>query len=198
MVAGGSHDRAAERGTGNGRHGARHGDGARCRRSRSLTYGNGARVGTELHEVVASSATMTLPDAPLRGILETALYVDDLARARRFYQEVAGCVVMLDTPRLVAMSVAERSVLLLFKRGATEASVPTAGGIVPGHGGSGVQHVAFAIDETALDAWIERLGSAGVEIESRVRWQRGGQSVYVRDPDGHSVEFVTPGLWAIY
>jgi catechol 2,3-dioxygenase-like lactoylglutathione lyase family enzyme len=105
---------------------------------------------------------------------------------------------MLDTPRLLALSVAGQSVLLLFQRGATNDPLPTPGGVVPGHGAQGVQHAAFAISLDSLDSWLARLDVAGVAIESRVRWERGGESVYVRDPDQHSIELVTPGLWAIY
>jgi catechol 2,3-dioxygenase-like lactoylglutathione lyase family enzyme len=139
-----------------------------------------------------------LPPARLDGVLETALYVADLDRARAFYVGVLGCTPMLDTSRLLALSVAGRSVLLLFRRGATEAALPTPGGLVPGHGGDGAQHLAFAVAADALPAWVERLRAAGVGVESRVRWARGGESLYVRDPDGHSVELVTPGLWEIY
>jgi catechol 2,3-dioxygenase-like lactoylglutathione lyase family enzyme len=146
----------------------------------------------------APGGAAPLPAAPLGGVLETALYVADLARARAFYARVLGCAVMLDTPRLVALDVAGRSVLLLFQRGATEEALPTPGGRVPGHGGSGVQHVAFAVAADALPAWEARLAAAGVAVESRVAWARGGTSVYLRDPDGHSLELVTPGLWAIY
>ena len=139
-----------------------------------------------------------LPPAQLDGVLETALYVADLAAARAFYADVLGCAPLLDTPRLVALDVAGRSVLLLFQRGATEAALPTSGGLVPGHGAAGVQHLAFAVTAAALPAWAARLATAGVAVESRVRWPRGGESLYVRDPDGHSVELVTPGLWATY
>ncbi|HEX5778765.1 MAG TPA: glyoxalase, partial [Xanthobacteraceae bacterium] len=38
----------------------------------------------------------------------------------------------------------------------------------------------------------------GIELESRVDWPRGGKSIYFRDPDGHLLEFATPGLWANY
>lgn len=131
-------------------------------------------------------------------MLETALYVADLPRARAFYVDVLGCEPLLDTARLVALGVAGHSVLLLFQRGATEAALPVPGGVVPGHGASGVQHVAFAIAPEALPGWAARLTAAGVAIESRVRWERGGESLYVRDPEGHSIELVTPGLWAIY
>ena len=139
-----------------------------------------------------------LPPARLDRVLETALYVADLPRARAFYVDLLGCAPLLDSPRLVALSVAGQSVLLLFQRGATEAALPTPGGLVPGHGGSGAQHLAFAVAPEALPAWAARFAAAGVSVESRVRWARGGESLYVRDPDGHSVELVTPGLWAIY
>lgn len=134
----------------------------------------------------------------MNGVIETALYVDDLARARAFYVDVLGGSPLLDTARLLALSIAGRSVLLLFKRGATLEPLPTAGGVVPPHGASGVQHLAFAIAADQLEPWAARLEASGVPIESRVRWRRGGESLYVRDPDGHSVELVTPGLWEIY
>jgi hypothetical protein len=38
----------------------------------------------------------------------------------------------------------------------------------------------------------------GVAVESRVKWQRGGMSLYFRDPDAHSVELATTGTWATY
>jgi catechol 2,3-dioxygenase-like lactoylglutathione lyase family enzyme len=139
---------------------------------------------------------MTAP--PLSRVLETALYVDDPDRSRDFYVGLLGASVLLETPRLVALGVAEQSVLLLFRRGATLEPLPTPGGVVPPHGALGVQHLAFAIAADALDAWRAHLGAAGVGVESEVTWPRGGTSLYLRDPDGHSVELVTPGLWAIY
>lgn len=135
---------------------------------------------------------------PLDRVLETALYVERMAAARAFYVDVLGCEPLLETPRLVALGVAGRSVLLLFQRGATSEPLATEGGVVPPHGAAGPQHLAFAVSRQALPHWADRLEAAGVAIESRVRWPRGGESLYVRDPDGHSVELVTPGLWAIY
>lgn len=132
---------------------------------------------------------------PLDRVLETALYVDDLPRARAFYTGLLAARVLLDSPRLVALDVAGASVLLLFQRGSTEEAQETPGGTVPGHGAAGVQHLAFAIPAGAVDAWRSHLRDAGVALESEVTWPRGGTSLYFRDPEGHSVELATPGLW---
>ena len=138
------------------------------------------------------------PRAP-DGVLETSLYVDDLARARDFYERVMGCVLLSEFgARGLALDAGGRSVLLLFVRGASVAGGHSPGGFVPGHDGAGPQHLAFAIAGDALDDWERRLVAAGVAIESRVTWPRGGTSLYFRDPDGHSVELVTPGTWATY
>ena len=142
---------------------------------------------------------MSTEAAPqLEGVIETALYVRDMAAARAFYVDVLGCVPMLDADRVVALSVAGRSVLLLFQAGSSERPVTAAGGIVPGHGARGVQHMAFAIGRDQVAPWLQRLEAAGIGIESRVSWTRGGESLYVRDPDGHSVELATPGVWPSY
>lgn len=129
-------------------------------------------------------------------ILETALYVEDLDRAAAFYRGVLGLRVLDTGPRLISIDAGRSTVLLLFRRGATLAPVDTGSGQIPPHDGQGPQHVAFAVD--TLEAWERRLAEHGVEIESRVRWAAGGQSLYFRDPDGHSVELATPGVWATY
>jgi catechol 2,3-dioxygenase-like lactoylglutathione lyase family enzyme len=71
-------------------------------------------------------------------------------------------------------------------------------GSIPGHGGSGALHVAFAIAQDELGRWTEHLRSRGVIIESENDWSRGGHSVYFRDPDGNLLELATPGLWSVY
>lgn len=134
----------------------------------------------------------------LTGVLETALCVDNLSRSQRFYEEVFGFEAMVSDARFCAFNVAGRQVLLLFQRGATLDPLPTPGGVIPPHGGSGELHLAFAIPAAELEAWEQRLVELGVPIESRVTWPEGGQSLYFRDPDHHSIELVTPGCWPIY
>ena len=134
----------------------------------------------------------------LDGVLETALYVDDLDRAVRFYTDVLELKSLYRDGRLAAFSVGGRNVLLLFPRGGALETVHMPGGTIPPHDGSGPLHVAFAIAKKQLPAWEDRLRTNGIAIEGRTTWKRGGESVYFRDPDGHLLELATPGLWAIY
>ena len=130
-------------------------------------------------------------------VLESALYVDDLDRAVTFFRDILGLEPMIEAPgRLVAMNAGGATVLLLFKLGSTTAGLQSPTGWIPPHDGSGPVHLAFAVDDIA--PWESHLATHGVAIESRVTWDRGGTSVYFRDPDGHSIELATRGTWPIW
>jgi catechol 2,3-dioxygenase-like lactoylglutathione lyase family enzyme len=131
-------------------------------------------------------------------MLETALYFDDLDEAVAFYRDVLGLHVIRASDRLVSMDAGQATVLLLFRRGGTVSGLNMPSGRIPPHDGQGPVHLAFAIATEALEPWIRTLEQRGIAIESRVRWDLGGQSIYFRDPAGHSVEFATPGTWPIY
>jgi len=133
----------------------------------------------------------------VRRVLETAIYCADLSETAAFYQELLGVHPMLSGDRLVALDAGSGTVLLLFQHG-NSGALETPGGLVPGHDGSGPVHLAFAIDSTHLAAWESHLTHLGIDIESRVRWDGGGTSLYFRDPEGRSVEFATPGVWPTY
>jgi len=138
-----------------------------------------------------------MPDQcpPLTRLLETSLYVETLARSRDFYTRLMGFPVFLEDERMVALGVPGGSVLLLFARGGSASGSETPQGKIPGHDGRGTLHFAFAIPAGALPGWEAHLAAHAVPIESRITWPRGGTSLYFRDPDGHSVEVATPGLW---
>lgn len=135
---------------------------------------------------------MSVPRPELAGVLETALYVDDPGRSTEFYRNVFGFEVILSIDRLTAMSIAGRQVLLLFKKGGS-ADLP-----VSAHDGSGQSHLAFAIGAKELAGWKTWLAEKGIIIEDTRTWERGGVSLYFRDPDGHLLEVATPGVWSIY
>ncbi len=131
-------------------------------------------------------------------VLETALYVEDLARAGGFYREALCLEPMVQDSRMWAFDCGPASVLLLFRRGGTLEPIELPGGTIPPHDGAGPAHVAFAVEARDLAAWEERLAQCGVGVEARMKWPRGGESFYFRDPDHHLVELATPGLWANY
>lgn len=141
---------------------------------------------------------MTPRPSAIGGIVETSLYVADLARAAAFYEGTLGLGRMFEDDRLVALDAGPRSVLLLFRRGATEHAITTPEGVIPAHGGSGSIHVAFAVPAGTIDDWRATLDREGVRLEGLTRWPDGGESLYLRDPDDHLLELATPGLWPNY
>jgi len=134
----------------------------------------------------------------LGRVLETSLYVDNLPRSIGFYQSIFGFDQLMADDRFGALNVRSQQVLLLFRKHATTEPVVTPGGIIPPHDGDGQTHLAFTISLEDEKEWIDHLNAAGVAIESRVAWPRGGFSLYFRDPDGHLIELVTPGCWETY
>jgi catechol 2,3-dioxygenase-like lactoylglutathione lyase family enzyme len=136
---------------------------------------------------------------PLAGVLETALYVDDMGRARAFYEGVLGLEPMFTDDRLTAYPVGGRSALLIFRRGAATETAHLPGGTIPPHDGAGPIHCAFSIAADALPTWEEHFAARGVAVEGRTEWGSSKParsiSIYFRDPDGHLLELATPGLW---
>ena len=126
------------------------------------------------------------------GILESSLYVDDIARAREFYEQIFGFKMISNFgQRGCAMDSGRRGVLLLFKKGASAM-------IQSPHDGDGELHIAFAIAEDELPTWEVWLERNGIAIEERRTWPAGGTSIYFRDPDRHLLELATPGIWSVY
>jgi catechol 2,3-dioxygenase-like lactoylglutathione lyase family enzyme len=131
---------------------------------------------------------------PIAGVLETAIYVADLDRARTFYEDVLGLSPMFSDARLVAYAVG-RSVLLVFHRGGATEPVVLPGGTIPPHDASGRIHFALSVAAADLPAWATRMAAHGIAEAGHTRWPRGGTSLYFRDPDGHLLELATPGIW---
>jgi catechol 2,3-dioxygenase-like lactoylglutathione lyase family enzyme len=142
---------------------------------------------------IMSDATSSRPQ--VNGILETSLYVERPTQSVEFYRRVLGFEPIdadpkegiTDETRLCALRAGDRSVLLLFKRDGTADTNAT-----------GAIHVAFGISRAELPAWEAWLTQQGITIELRKTWKYGGEALYFRDPDGHLLEVVTPGVWSIF
>ena len=139
------------------------------------------------------------PSAPLpSAILETCLHVSDLSRARDFYTGLFGYPVMKSDERFCALNVGNRQVLILFRRGSDPHGTNLPFGFIPVHDSGGQSHIGFSVPEESLPAWRARLAERGIPEESSLTWPAGGTSIYFRDPDGHLLELLTPGVWPTY
>jgi catechol-2,3-dioxygenase len=123
-------------------------------------------------------------------IFETVLYAEDLHAAEAFYQDVLGLEVLKRSDVVLSIRCGG-GVLLIFDP--DKSASP--GRSVPSHGSKGPAHLAFGIGEEDLEPWRKRLIEKGVEIETEVRWESGGTSIYFRDPAGNSIELAPPTLW---
>ena len=137
----------------------------------------------------------------LNGLVETALFVEDLARARAFYEQVLGLQKIKASDTGCVLRVADQRYLLLVTRESAHTQNKTLSGdllppcALPQHDGRGPGHIAFGVAAVALGSWQARLVKHGVEILSEATWEGGARSLYFRDPDGHMIELATPGIW---
>src|SRR5215472_2028472 len=112
----------------------------------------------------------------LTGVLETSLYVDDLDRASCFYEVTFGLTCIEGDDRFRAYSVGGRSVLLLFKRGASNKVTELAQGKLGPHDGSGPLHLAFSISAEELPAWEKLLFERGLRLRPVSSGREAGQA----------------------
>ena len=133
-----------------------------------------------------------------QGVLETIVYCADLAAGEAFYRDVVGLAPFQRMPPRHIFFRCGQGVLLMFNPDVTSTErVRVAGSTIPLHGARGAGHVAFRVREADLDGWRRHLDTHGVPVESAIRWPHGGESIYVRDPAGNSVEFATATMWGL-
>jgi catechol 2,3-dioxygenase-like lactoylglutathione lyase family enzyme len=139
---------------------------------------------------------VTTPAAP-QGVLEAAIYVDDLDAAEAFYAGTVGLdIVTRVDPRHIFFACGT-SVVLAFVAEHTKVPPREDQLPVPPHGAVGPGHLCFSVPGEDLDGWVAHLTGEGYDIESDFNWPHGPRSVYVRDPAGNSVEFAEPKLWGL-
>jgi len=137
------------------------------------------------------------------GILESALFVANLQRAREFYGRVFGFEELEVSEDGCVLAAGKAQVFLLVTEAKALVASRTPGGTVPPclaepRQAVGAGHIAFSVAAADVDAWRSHLEREGVALESEVAWQGGARSIYFRDPDGHLLELATPGLWGMH
>lgn len=134
----------------------------------------------------------------INGLLETGFSTTDLERARSFYRDLMGFEPMHEDERGTMYALPGDQVLLVVREDLADEVHSVSGQEIPPWGGPGTVHIAFAVDGDQIEPWVEHLEAAGVTIDSRVSWDRGGESIYFKDPDGNLLEMASPGVWPIY
>jgi catechol 2,3-dioxygenase-like lactoylglutathione lyase family enzyme len=124
-------------------------------------------------------------------IYETVLYADDPDATAAFYRNVLGLRAIAAPDDHSAAFRLGDGVLLIFDPARSGA----AGRFVPAHGASGPGHVAFAVEAGELEQIRPRLAAARIAVEREITWPLGGESVYVRDPAGNSIELIEGEAW---
>ena len=137
----------------------------------------------------------------LNGLVEAALFVEELPRACDFYEQVLGLGKVKASDTGCVFRVADQRYLLIISRKAAHTPNKTASGdVLPPvalahHDGRGPGHIAFGISKDEVDSWRERLAKHDVDLLSEISWETGARSLYFRDPDGHMIELATAGIW---
>lgn len=122
-------------------------------------------------------------DKPLvTGLLHCSLLVEDLGRARHFYEDVLGLNPCASRPAMsfegIWYDLGPQQIHLLCLPNPDKASVR------PEHGGRD-RHVALGV--TSIDDLAARLDGAGIPY---TRSQSGRAALFCRDPDKNALEFV--------
>jgi len=126
---------------------------------------------------------------PVSGISELVLEVSDLEAARRFYRDVLGF-----EETQYGEGREDRCWYLVGDTARLGLWTPQVG-LAGGRGGAHV-HFAFHVKDPEIDTLLERIGSAGAEVEGPIRLGPG-RAIYVTDPDNNVVEFWSQDM-AVY
>ena len=121
----------------------------------------------------------------IQGLDHVVLRVADLERAVHFYCEVLGC---REERRIESIS------LVQLRAGAALIDLVPAGG-VPEVAGGNMDHFCLRIepfDEADLRAHLTAHGVEVGELATRYGAEGAGPSLYIKDPDGNTVELKGP------
>ena len=132
----------------------------------------------------------------LAGVIETALYTDDLDAMQDFYHNKLGLNLISGTKGRSLFFKIGRTMLIIFDRSYTVGQSNTVNGnIIPPHATAGHGHIAFEALQGEYEQRKQEIIDHGIEIESEISWPSGKLSFYFRDPSQHSIEIVEHGFW---
>ncbi len=128
----------------------------------------------------------------LLGLDHVVLRVTDLVRSIAFYRDVLGC---REERRIESLGLVQlRAGASLIDLVDVDAPLGRAGGPPPAAGGN-VDHFCVQLarfDEAALRSHLEARGVEPGDVGQRYGALGMGPSMYIRDPDGNTIELKGP------
>jgi catechol 2,3-dioxygenase-like lactoylglutathione lyase family enzyme len=129
----------------------------------------------------------------IRGIDHLVLRSADVPRLVRFYVDVLGCTVEREQPAFGLTQLRAGSGLIDLV--SLDGPIGHAGGAGPGVEGRNLDHFCLRIDPFDADEIFAHLRIHHVDVgpvEQRFGAEGRGPSIYVKDPDGNTVELKGP------
>ncbi len=143
-----------------------------------------------------ASGAQTAPDhRPVRaaGLDHVVLRVADLERSAAFYRDVLGCAVEKWQPELGLLQLRAGSALIDLVT--LDGPIGREGGSGPAREGRNLDHFCLRLerfDETLLREHLAAYGVEAGKTADRYGAEGYGASIYIRDPDGNTVELKAP------
>ena len=112
----------------------------------------------------------------------------------RFYRKVLGCEIERELPPEIGLTQL-RAGDALIDLVAVDSNLGRAGGEAPGPADNNLDHFCLELEDTGeneLRAWLKSQGVDCGEFETRYGAGGFGSSIYIKDPDGNTVE-LRPG-----
>ena len=130
----------------------------------------------------------------IRGLDHVVLRAQDMEKMVAFYRDVLGCAVERETsPELGLVQLRAGDSLIDIV--SVDGRIGRAGGAAPGREGRNMDHFCVRVDgfeESAIRAHLSRFGVRAGDLETRYGAQGSGPSLYIRDPEGNTVELKGP------
>ncbi|WP_412539490.1 VOC family protein [Longispora sp. K20-0274] len=129
----------------------------------------------------------------IETIDHVVLRVTDEPATERFYRDVLGCTVESRRDDIGLLQLRAGAALIDLVR--VDGKLGSRGGRAPGAEGRNMDHLCLRVagyDEEAILAHLRAHGVEIGELGSRRGAQGVGPSVYIRDPEGNTVELKGP------
>ena len=134
------------------------------------------------------------PPFSVQRIDHVVLRVRDVDAAIAFYRGVLGCEVVRRRDELGLVHL--RAGVSMIDLVTLDGPLGRVGGAAAGTEGRNVDHLALRIepfDEAAVLALLARIGQAeGAAVQMNFGAEGNGPSLYLRDPDGNTIELKGP------